>query len=163
MDISNLLGYQRFDSRLRAMSAFDTAIEAARRRIRVFDDRGDFYGFDRRSFAESIDTLLRNNREAEVLIVLRDEQFVQRYCPRLIEVMARHGARIRILRISGSIRQFAKGFVVVDDSVVLRRPHFEQAVTFWDIDEKAIAAAQGLIEEMLQHAEPAVSAQVSGL
>jgi len=163
MDMTTVLGYQRFDSRMHAISALDTALEGATRRVRIFDDRGDFYGFDRRAFAEAIDGLLRRNREAEVLIVLRDTEFVQRHCPRLLELMSRHGSRIRVLKITGSIRGFARGFVVVDDSVVLRRPHFEQAVTFWDVDEKAIAAGHGVIDELLQHAGTAVSPHVTGL
>lgn len=163
MDMITVLGYQRFDSRMHAISALDTALEGAHRRVRIFDDRGDFYGFDRRAFAEAIEGLLRGNREAEVLIVLRDTDFVQRHCPRLLELMARHGSRIRVLKVTGSVRGFARGFVVVDDSVVLRRPHFEQAVTFWDIDEKAIAAAQGVIDELLQHAGTTVSPHVTGL
>ncbi len=163
MDMTTVLGYQRFDSRMHAISALDTALEGATRRVRIFDDRGDFYGFDRRAFADAIDGLLRRNREAEVLVVLRDTGFVQAHCPRLLELMARHGSRIRVLKITGSVRGFARGFVVVDDSVVLRRPHFEQAVTFWDIDEKAIAAAHGVIDELLQHAGAAVSPHVTGL
>lgn len=163
MDMTTALGYQRFDSRMHAISAFDTALEGARRRVRIFDDRGDFYGFDRHEFAEAIDRLLRRSRDAEVLVVLRDANFVQRHCPRLMELMVRHGGRIRVLEVAGSVRGFARGFVVVDDSVVLRRPHFEQAVTFWDIDEKAIAAAHGVIDELLQHAATPISPHVTGL
>lgn len=163
MDMSTDLSYQRFDSRMRSISALDTALEGARRRVRIFDDRGDFYGFDRRAFAESLDGLLRRNREADVLIVLRDTDFVQRHCPRLLDLMVRHGSRIRVLKIAGSVRGFARGFAVVDDSVVLRRPHFEQAVTFWDVDEKAIAAAHGVIDELLQHAGTVLSPHVTGL
>lgn len=163
MDMTTALGYQRFDSRMHAISAFDTALEGAIRRVRIFDDRGDFYGFDRRDFAERLDRLLRRNREAEALVVLRDAAFVQRHCPRLMELMVRYGGRIRVLKITGPVRGFARGFVIIDDSVVLRRPHFEQAVTFWDIDEKAIAAAHGVIDELLQHAGTAISPHVTGL
>lgn len=156
-------GYQRFESRTHAVSAFDTAIEGAMRQVRIFDDRGDFYGFDRRPFAEAIGALLRRNRQAEVLIVLRDVEFVERHCPRLLELLTRYGQRIRILQVVGSVRRFARGFVTIDDSVVLRRPHFEQAITFWDIDERAIVAAHALIDELLEHSRAGVSAHVTGL
>lgn len=163
MDTISDLGYQRFDSRTQAISALDTALEGAVRRVRIFDDRGDFYGFDRAGFADALSALLRGNRNAEVLVILRDTTFLHRHCPRLLALAARFGSRIRVLEVGGTVRQFARGFVIIDDSVVLRRPHFDQAVTFWDIDEAAIAAAHRVIDELLEHVGTPVSAQVAGL
>lgn len=155
--------YQRFETRTDARSAFDTAIEMARRTIRLFDRDGDFYGLDRPAVAEHFNHLLRRNPRTTIVVILQDVNRVRRDCPRLLEVMKNHGERIQIRRLDEQVRGFERSYVLIDKSLVMRRPHFDRMVTFWDVDEQEINATERLFTELLENAPEQVSVNVTGL
>lgn len=155
--------HQRIDTRAGARSAFDTALESAQRLVRIFDRDGVFYGFERAEVAQRIDALARRSRDARLQIVLQHTRHVRERCPRLLEAMRHHGGRIEIHRLADEMRPFERGFVLVDDAVVLRRPHFDRSVTYWDVDEQEIAAAGRLFEELLGYSASRMDVNVTGL
>ena len=68
-----------------------------------------------------------------------------------------------MLRSEESARNYPRGFVLVDDRVVLRRPHHDSALTFVDFDEEAVAEARTLLDELAAGAAVAISANTTGL
>jgi hypothetical protein len=163
MDKIPSFSYQRFDDRAGAQSAFDIALESARRAVRIFDRDGEFYGLDRPPVAEAMGRLLRLSRDTEITIVLHRTHFVQRDCPRLLNVLQTHAPQIRILKLDPRLASFERGFVLIDSSVVIRRPHFDQKVTYWDVDEHQIAGANRLFTDLLENTVPALPGNVTGL
>ncbi len=163
MNPQDLQSYRRLDTRTAAREAFDEILGRAQRSLRLIDDRGEFYGFDRPRFATALQALLRRSRDASITLVLHDSGFVERDCPRLVDLLRRHAPRLRILRSADSARHFSRGFVLADETVVLRRPHYDSALTFVDFDERAVAEAAHLLDEIVGEAMPAPGLSVTGL
>lgn len=154
--------YQRLSSRVEVRSAFDTAIEVAQRQISLFDRDGDLYGLNRRQMADALSVFLLKNPLAEIELIVHDLGYLQNDCPRLIPVLRRFSPRFRVLLTEEGIKAFSRGFVVFDDMNVLRRPHFDQSLVFWDSSETAVGQAKELIEQLRQNAISALQ-QVAGL
>ncbi|RPH67577.1 MAG: hypothetical protein EHM83_01115 [Burkholderiales bacterium] len=163
MDPQDLLGYRRIETRTEARAAFDRIVSRAQRSLRIADDRGEFYGFDRKAFADALEALLGRGRDTAVEMILHDPSFVERSCPRVVALLRQHTPRLRVLRSEESARQFPRGFVLVDDTVVLRRPHHDSALTFVDFDEQAVAEARTLLDDLVNGATAGISANVTGL
>lgn len=154
---------RRLASRAEARSVLDETVEQCRSALCIFDDRGEFYGFERLSFAIALAALLTRNRQASATIVVHDASYIERYCPRLVELLRQYGPQLRILQTEPSLHGFCRGLVIADHGVVLRRPHFEQSATFVDYEEQAVADARRLFDEIMQLARPAPCGQVAGL
>jgi len=165
MDIDpiDLEGYRRIETRQEARAALDRCLARGRRSLKLFDASGEFWGLERKVFAGAVKTLLDRNRDASVAIVAHDTGYIERHCPRLMALMAVYGARLRIAPTDPSVRAFERGFVVIDDKVVLRRPGFAQSRVFVDFDEAEVAAAAKLLGELLDGALPRLSASATGL
>ncbi|ODS95917.1 MAG: hypothetical protein ABS56_14540 [Lautropia sp. SCN 69-89] len=163
MNPQDLQSYRRVDTRSEARAAFDGIVSRAQRSLRIADDRGEFYGFDRKAFADALEALLGRGRDTTVEIVLHDAGFVERSCPRVVALLRRHWPRLRVLSSEESARNYPRGFVLVDDRVVLRRPHHDNALTLVDFDEEAVAQARGLLDELVAGATVAIGAGTTGL
>ena len=163
MNPQDLQSYRRIEGRNEARAAFDGIVARAQRSLRIADDRGEFYGFDRKIFADALEALLGRGRDTTVEIVLHDAGFVERSCQRVVALLRRHWPRLRVLRSEESAREYPRGFVLVDDRVVLRRQHNEGALTMVDFDEEAVAQACGLLDELVAGATVAIGASTTGL
>lgn len=163
MDTREIDDHRRLNSRTESRLAFDAAIADAHQRLRVFDQDGRFWGFERKDFADLLAGLLRQAPTIRVILVLHDASFVERECPRLLDLLRAFAPRIQVLGTEPGIRSVGHGMAIIDDTILLRRPSFEQPVCFADHDDKAIAAAGTLFEEVLGHASPVVNGSVTGL
>lgn len=163
MNPQDLESYRRIDTRSEARSAFDGIASRAQRSLRIADDRGEVYGFERKAFADALEALLGRSRDTTIELVLHDATFVERHCPRVVALLRRNWPRLRVLRSEESARNYPRGFVLVDDRVVLRRPHHDSALTFVDFDEEAVAEARTLLDELAAGAAVAISANTTGL
>lgn len=155
--------HRKLDGRAQAQSVLDETIEQSHRFVRIFDDRGEFYGFSRLSFAIALAAFLTRDKQAQAIIVLHDCDYVEKRCPRITEMLRRYGSQLKILKTDDSIRGFARGMVIGDHGVLMSRPHFDQPSTFVDYDEKAVATAQSLFAEIEQITKPGLSGQITGL
>ncbi|MFK7964528.1 MAG: hypothetical protein AB8C46_11255 [Burkholderiaceae bacterium] len=155
--------YQKFETRRDARSAFDTALESAVGSIRLYDRDGDFYGLERPAVAGHFKRLLRNNPNAQIRLVFQHVHHVQRDCPRLLSLMQLFGSRFSLRRLDPKLRGFERGILLIDQSLVMRRPHFDQMTTFWDVDEQEISNADRLLAELWDNSPEAVSPDVTGL
>lgn len=153
----------RLDTRRAAREALDGALSQARQSVKIFDLDGAFWGFDRRDFGEAIGALLTREPASTVTLLLHDTRFVQRQCPRLMALLARRAARLRIMPTSPSIHGFRRGVAIVDDRIALRRPHFEQPLVFVDDDPLEAARSALLFADIEREALPGLSATTTGL
>lgn len=163
MKLNDFEPTRRLTTRAQAREAFDGTLAETRQFLRIFDRDGEFFGLDRRGAAEALRTLLRGDRDSRVLILVHEVRHIEQHCPLLMDLLRSFAPRLQVLRTSEGIRNYARGLVISDDRVVLRRPHFDQPVTYVDYDEKAIAAAAQVFEELLGHAGEPLSASVTGL
>lgn len=154
---------RRLDGRDAARLAFDEALAGAQRQVRVFDHDGRFWSLERSVVAQMFDALLKAAPDTRVTIVLHDVEPLRREAPRLLAVLRSFAPRLQVLATDASIRSYARGVAIFDDTVVLRRPHFEQPTAWLDHDEAAIASAAALFDEVLAHTVPGISSQVTGL
>ncbi|MGC1440250.1 MAG: hypothetical protein WA888_06535 [Burkholderiaceae bacterium] len=163
MDKIPSFSYQRFDSRSGAQSALDIALESARRSVKIFDRDGEFYGLDRPTISDCLNRLLKTSPDTTVSIIVQRTHFIQRDCTRLVNVLKIHAPRFQILRLDPRLASFERGYIIIDSSVVIRRPHFDQRVTYWDVDEQQIAGASRLFSDLRVNTVPAIAASVTGL
>lgn len=163
MNPQDLQSYRRIGSRSEARIAFDDIVSRTQRALRIADDRGEFYGFDRKRFADALEALLGRGRDTTVEIVLHDPGFVERSCPRVVALLRRHWPRLRVLRSEESARNYPRGFVLADDLVVLRRPHHDNPLTLVDFDDEAVAQARALLDELAAGATVAIPPDTTGL
>ena len=163
IDPLDLQTYRRIDTRSQARAAFDRIVSRAQRSLRIADDRGEFYGFDRKTFADALEALLGRGRDTTIELVLHDASFVERFCPRVVALLHKYGPRLRVLRSEESARDYPRGFVLVDDTVVLRRPHHDSMLTFVDFDDAAVAEARALLDDLVAGATVAIGASSTGL
>jgi hypothetical protein len=142
--------YQKLDRREACLSAFDTCMEAADRHICIFDRDGAYYGLERRQAAELISLFLLKNPSARIELIVQQLEFLEKRCARLIAVLHRFSPRFSVRVVEPGLGYLAKGFAVFDHKAMLRRPHFDRRLSFWDTDETAIGHAKELMEQIRQ-------------
>ena len=155
--------HRKLGSRSEAQQVLDETVEQSRNIIRIFDDRGEFYGFERASFARALGNFLVRDRQAQAVIVVHDISHLEKHCPRVNQLARRFSPQLRIFLTDESIRGFARGMVIGDHGVLMSRPHFGQSATFVDYDEKSVSNAQSVFGELSQLSRLALSGSVSGL
>ncbi len=155
--------HRKLGSRAEAQSILDETVEQSRSIVRIFDDRGEFYGFERTSFATALSNFLTRDRQAQVMIVVHDITYIEKHCPRLHQIIRRFSPQLRLWVTDESIRGFARGMVIGDHGVLMSRPHFGQSATFVDYDEKSVSNAQSVFSELALLSQVALSGSVSGL
>ena len=155
--------HRKLGSRAQAQAVMDETIEQSSKFIRIFDDRGEFYGFERVSFSNALSHFLTRDRQAQAIIVVHDIAHIEKYCPRVNQISRRFSPQLRIFLTDESIRGFARGMVIADHGVLMTRPHFSQSATFVDYDEKSVSNALGVFAELSQLSELALSGTSSGL
>lgn len=163
MNFNDFEPTRRLTTRAQAREAFDATLGETTRFLRIVDDDGVFFGFERPQVAEALRALLRGSRDARVLVVLRDTAHWEKRCPMLAELLRTFAPRLSVLRVDESLRAWSRGLVIADEAVVLRRPQFGRPITYVDYDDKAIAAASSLFEEILGHAGQPLSGRPTGL
>ncbi len=155
--------HRKLDSRAQAQAVLDETIEQSSKFIRIFDDRGEFYGFERCSFSEALSHFLTQDRQAQAIIVVHDIAHIEKYCPRVNRISRRFSPQLKIFLTDESIRGFARGMVIADHGVLMTRPHFGQSATFVDYDEKSVSNALGVFAEITQLSQLALSGTSTGL
>lgn len=154
---------RRLTTRAQARNALEDTLGQVRDRLCIFDDRGEFYGLDRRSIVEPLQQALRQHPGLRVSMVLHEPRYLQQRAARLIETIRSFAPRIEIHKTTSAVRAFSRGLIIADTTVVLRRPHFDAAVTIVDYTPEAIAQAAALFEELRAHTEPAGLGNTTGL
>ena len=163
MHPEDFVSYRRFETRSEALAGFDRVVARTQRQLQLFDDSGEFWGLERKVFADAVQALLERHRDATVTIVVHDPGYIERRCARLIALLARRTPRLRVLRSDPSARAFSRGIVIADATVVLRRPNFDHPRVFLDFGEVEVGAASALFADLVDSALPGIAPSVTGL
>lgn len=155
--------YQRLEDRARARRELQQALGSARHELRLFERDTGFWDLDGAPFCAALDAFLREHPQSRATLILHDVSALATRAVRLPAVAARFAPRVQVRETEPQVHAYATGVVIIDRSLVLRRPHFERNVAYLDRDEAAIAAAEHLFEELLESSNAAPPLNVTGL
>ena len=156
--------YERFDDEEGFQRAVERLLEQPGRELRVFDP--DLSGL-RLNMPERIvrlERFLLASRVRRLYIVIHDTDYVTRYCPRMMNLLARFPHLVQIQRTDEEIRELQDAFFVLDAAHYVRRP----VARFWRGaigigDETEALAMRARFFEIWDASYPAVSATTLGL
>ncbi len=154
---------RRLEGRTSAQAAFEEVLATARRSVRLFDDTGELWGLERKEVADALRRLLRTRPDAQAVFVLLDPAPLQARAVRLVELLSSFAPRLQVLRAGEPLKVVGRGFVLIDDAAVMRRPSFAQPLAYLDHDDASIASAASLFEEIVAQSEPGIASRVTGL
>jgi hypothetical protein len=146
------------------VAAIDTLIGMAQRSIRVFDVDLSGMGWNDSARAGTIAAFLRGSPAARVEVVVHDTGWIERSCPRLMNLLKTHGHAISIRRAGDDARHAMDPLVIVDGVHFLHRFHVSQPRAALSIGDPA--AAQPLVtrfDAISQDAGPGLAPTVLGL
>jgi hypothetical protein len=142
----------------------DALLTRARRHLAIFDPDARRLHLNERTRIESLEQFLRGTPTTSIEIVLHATSYVERECPRLIDLLRFAGDRMRIHRAVGDAARAQDCFVIADESHCVRRPVAAQSrgVIIED-DAREVALQRERFAQILASAELAVSATTLGL
>ena len=156
--------YERFDDEEGFQRAVERLLEESGRELRIFDP--DLSGL-RLNMPERIARLerfLHASPARRITIAIHDTDYVTKYCPRMLNLLARFSHAMQIHRTDEGIRELQDAFFVLDATHYVRRPvarFWRGAIGIHDENE-----AQGMRSRFLEiwaASYPAVSATTLGL
>ena len=154
----------RFDTLADYRGAIDLALLGARRRIWMFDRNLEDAGFNTAARHEALRAFLLGGQDRRLDIVLHDVDYVQRYCPRLLNLQRQFSHVVNIHQTNQEARGIYDGILVADDAHYVHRFHFDHPRGEWVMND--LARTQPLLrrlEEIWQASRVAVSATTLGL
>ena len=146
------------------VAAIDTLLGLARHSIRVFDVDLSGMGWNDAARTERIVAFLRSNPAAKVEIVVHDTGWIERSCPRLLNLLKYRGHAIAIHRTGQDAKQAMDPLLIVDGVHFLHRFHVSQPRAALSIGDPV--AAQPLVtrfDAISASAESGVTPTVLGL
>jgi hypothetical protein len=146
------------------IGAIDALLGIAKHSIRVFDVDLSGMGWNDAARAERLVAFLRSNPAAKVEIVVHDTGWIERSCPRLLNLLKYRGHAIAIHRTGQDAKQAMDPLLIVDGVHFLHRFHVSQPRAALSIGDPV--AAQPLVtrfDAISESAEPGVTPTVLGL
>jgi hypothetical protein len=146
------------------IAAIDELLGIAKHSIRVFDVDLSGMGWNDGARAERIVAFLRSNPAAKVEIIVHDTGWIERSCPRLLNLLKYRGHAIVIRRTGEDARQAMDPLLIVDGVHFLHRFHAAQPRATLSIGDPV--TAQPLVtrfDAISEDAEPGVTPTVLGL
>ncbi|HLE66921.1 MAG TPA: hypothetical protein VI730_07215 [Burkholderiales bacterium] len=156
--------YERFDDEEGFQRAIDRLLEQTGRELRIFDP--DLAGL-RVNMPERIAQLERfllASQARRLYIAIHDTDYVTKYCPRMLNLLARFSHSVQIHRTNEEIRVLQDAFFVLDAAHYVRRP----VARFWRgaigiHDETEALGMRSRFLEIWDASFPAVSPTTLGL
>jgi len=156
--------YERFDDEEGFQRAAERLLEQPGRELRVFDP--DLSGL-RLNMPDRIARLQRfllGSSARRVYIAIHDTDYVTKYCPRMLNLLAGYTPAVQIHRTDEGIRELQDAFFVLDAAHYVRRP----VARFWRGaagigDETEALAMRARFLEIWAASYPAVSPTTLGL
>ena len=146
------------------VAAIDTLLALAKHSIRVFDVDLSGMGWNGAARVDTISALLRSNPAAKVEIIVHDTGWIERSCPRLLNLLKYRGHAIVIRRTGQDAREAMDPLLIVDGVHFLHRFHTSQPRAALSIGDPV--AAQPLVtrfDAISECTEPGVTSTVLGL
>jgi hypothetical protein len=156
--------YETFDTREGFQAAVDRLLEQPGRELRIFDPDGEALKLNDGARLGALERFLQASRSRRIYIVLRDPEHLQRFCPRMMSLLARYSHAISVHRTQEELAELQDAFLVLDSAHYVRRPvaeFFRGAIGL--SDETEASAMRGRFNEIWAASYPAVSSTTLGL
>ncbi|HXX85004.1 MAG TPA: hypothetical protein VEN29_13605 [Casimicrobiaceae bacterium] len=144
--------------------AIDELIALARHRIQVFDQDLSQTGWNSPARADRLAAFLREVRGRRLDIIVHDTRFLERACPRMVDLLRNYGHVMTIYRTGAEAKIATDPLLIVDGVHYLHRFHFEQPRAALGVSQpeqtKPLASR---FEEIWATGEPGVTGTVLGL
>ena len=156
--------YQRFDTEAAWHQAVDQLIARDGRELRIFDPDLTSLRLNIPERIALLEQFLQSSRTRRLFLVAHDSEHLTRFCPRMMQLLARYSHAIQINRTHEAIRNIQDSFLVLDARHYVRRPvaaFFRGASGFEDESEGLAMRSRFL--EIWAASFPAVSSTTVGL
>jgi len=156
--------YERFDDEAGFQAAVDLLLAQDGRELRLFDPDLSRLRLDSTERIGRIEGFLQASRTRRLYVALHDTDFLTRYCPRMMALVARHSHAVQINRTQEEARKAQDSFLVLDALHYVRRPSaqfFRGALGL--NDENEAFAMRGRFGEIWSASFPAVAPTTLGL
>lgn len=144
--------------------AIEEVIDRAERTLHIFDIDLAAGGYNTVQRFEAIRDFLVRSRMGSLVVVLHETAYLERHCPRLINLLKLYSHRISILKTHEHGRVASDPFVIADEAHYVHRFHVEGAQALLAFEDHAGARAlEERFQQLMGTASPAVSATTLGL
>jgi len=156
--------YERFDDEAAFQAAVDLLLVQDGRELRLFDPDLSRLRLDSPERIGRIERFLQASRTRRLYVALHDTDFLTKYCPRMLALVARHSHAVQINRTQEEARKAQDSFLVLDALHYVRRPsaHFFRGALGLN-DENEALAMRGRFGEIWTASFPAVAPTTLGL
>jgi hypothetical protein len=156
--------YERLSSVAEQGAAIDTLIDIAKLSVRVFDVDLSGMGWNAPARIEKLTKFLRGAPGARLEIVLHDTSWIERSCPRLLNLFRVNSHVITIRKTGEDARAAMDPLIIVDGVHFLHRFNIAQPRAALSIgDPEAAVPFVTRFDAISESAEPGLSASVLGL
>lgn len=164
MSVFDSPGETRFDSMSDYQHAIDALMQTASRDLCVFDADLRVLDFGSRCRAEQLKAFLRSGRANRLRIVLHNTDYVERFCPRVINLLKQFSYCMEIRRTAPDLQQLKQCYVLADDGGGVLRFHTDHArgKIFLGLPDESRVWREHF-EGLWEFAEPGFSATKLGL
>ena len=146
------------------IAAIDTLIGLAQHSIRVYDVDLSGMGWNAVDRTRSLAAFLRASPAARIEIIVRDTGWIERSCPRLMQLLKFHGHVITIRRAGEDARLAMDPLMIVDGVHFLHRFHVSQPRAALSIDDPVAATPLVTrLDAISETAEPGIAPTTLGL
>lgn len=156
--------YQQFETEADFQHALDRLLAAPGRELRIFDPDLQALRLNAAPRVEQLARFLAASRTRRIYIAVHDPDYVSKYCPRMMALLARYAHAIQVNRTHEEIRSIQDSFLVIDQQHYLRRPvaqFFRGALGLHD--ETEALAMRARFMEIWSASFPGVASTTLGL
>ncbi len=114
--------YERFDSDAAFQIAIDRLLEQPGEELRIFDPDLSALRLNSPARIERLERFLFASRARRLYIAVHDTEHLTKYCPRMMQLLARFAHAMQVYRTGEEIRMLQDSFLVLDARHYLRRP-----------------------------------------
>lgn len=145
-------------------AAADILLGRAVRELRIFDPALSEYRIETPERIELVRAFLLKNHNNRLYIAVHDPEHIQRYCPRVMDLLAMFSGSMFIHRTEGDAARVQDCFVLADNSSFVRRPVAAQPRGVFIVDDPHEASGmRKRFDEIWESSIPGVPATTSGL
>lgn len=157
--------HSHFEGFSEYVAAIDTVIARAERHIRIYDHNLENMGFNTPQCHDRLHRFLLANPENRLRIVVRDNEYLTKRCPRMLMLLQRFSHNMAIQQIFPDTAGNATSpFVVADNSNYARRYHFDSPRgVLSENDPHDGRLLVSLFEEIWAASAPTITPSISGL
>jgi len=156
--------YERFETTAEFLAALDRLLAEDGRELRIFDPDLVALRFEAPGRIERLRAFLAVSRTRRVYIAVHDTDYLTKYSPRTMHLLAQFAHAIQVQRTHQEIRNVQDAFMVLDARHYVRRPvaHFSRGAIGLN-DETEALAMLGRFQEIWSASYPAVAPTTLGL